>query len=188
MPWISPLGGTYEVRWGQLTATEDFDTGEPIGIVDAGTMTEPGQDDAQVVVGDFDGLEGGICCTGPGAGTTNINPATGKTYATGDDCSYWPFGQGTIFITDNLFAAGAGSLVDPAQTDVGELYQMVYSTTVGNRGGAGWGLERTAAVVGVDLVSYIVEVLDADKRPIRISGATGEFILFEVEKPTLAAA
>ncbi len=186
MPWVSPRGGTYEVRWGSMTASEVFDTGNPIGIVDAGTMTEPGRDNAQVVVGDFDGLEGGIAATGPGS--SNINPATGSTYAALDDCAYWPFGQGTLFITDNLFAAAAGSLVDPAQTDVGELYQMVYSTTVGNRGDAGWGLERTAAVVGVDLVCHIVEVLDSNKRPIRISGDTGEFVVFEIEKPTLAAA
>jgi hypothetical protein len=172
-----------------LTATEDFDTGEPVFVVDAGTLTEPGQDNAEVEVGDSDTAgEGGICATGPGAGTTNINPQTGSTYATGDACSYWPFGEGVIFITDNLFAAAAGSLVDPAQTDVGEAYQMVYSTTVGNRGGAGWGLERTTADEGTDLRCFVVEVLDAEKRPIRISGATGEFVLFEVERPTLAAA
>lgn len=183
MPWISPLGGTYEVRWNQMTSGELFEVGEPVGVVDAGTLTEPGDDAAEVVVGDFDGGSGGIAAFGPGAG--NINPATGAAFAALDDIAYWPFGQGTQFITDNFFAAAAGSAVAPAQTDVGEHYQMVYSTTAGI---IGWGLEQTAALSGVDLVSRVIEVLDDLKRPIRLSGAAGVHVIFEIDSPTLAAA
>jgi hypothetical protein len=183
MPWISPLGGTYEVRWGQMTAGEVFEVGEPVGIVDAGTLTEPPDDATQVIVTDFDGVEGGIAAYGPGAG--NIDPATGAAMAALADVPYWPWGQGTLFITDNFFAAGAGSAVAPAQTDVGENYQMVYSTTAGI---IGWGLERTAGLSGVDVVCSVKEVLDANYAPLRISGGTGVYVVFDILEPTLAAA
>ena len=41
MPWQSPLGGHYEIEYGQMTASEVFEIGEPVGLVDAGTLTEP---------------------------------------------------------------------------------------------------------------------------------------------------
>jgi len=182
MPWISPRGGTNEVRWGSMTASEVFEIGEPIGVVDAGTLTEPPDDATQVIVGDFDeGLEGGIAAAGPGAG--NIDPATGSAYAAGARIPYWPWGQGTLFITKNFYAAGGATNVAPAQTDVGEPYQLVYGA-----GNSAWGLERTAALSGVDIVCVVVEVLDADKNPIRISSNAGVYVVFDIRPPTLAAA
>lgn len=186
MPHISPLGGTYEVRWGTMTASEVFDTGEPVMVVDAGTITEPTDNAAQWTVAQFTAtgttaFNGGIAATGPGA--SNIDPATGAEYATGADVAYWPLNQGTLFITSNFFAAGAGSAVAPAQTDVGEIYQITYGTT----DPIGWGVEQTAGVVGTDVVAKVAEVLDSLYRPIRLSGQTGVHVVFEIEATTAAA-
>jgi hypothetical protein len=137
MPWISPLGGTYDT---------DADAGLLIGIAAAG----------------------------PGAG--NIDPATGAAYATGANIPYWPINQGTLFITSNFFAAGAAADATPALTDIGEPYQITYNTTAT----IGWGVEQTAGVEGVDVVATVVDVLDADKRPIRISSATGVYVVFTI--------
>lgn len=172
MPWISPLGGTYEVRWGSMTASEVFEVGEPVAVVDAGTLTEPS---GQFIITDADaGLLIGIAAAGPGAG--NIDPATGAAYATGASIPFWPINQGTLFITSNVFAAGAGSASAPLQTDVGEPYQITYGTT----NPIGWGVEKTAGVEGVDVVATIVEVLDANKAPIRITGGTGVYVVFTI--------
>ena len=184
MPWISVLGGTTEVQWGTMAASQTFEAGEPIGVDTNGTIIEPGQDAAEVVVSDFTNGLGGIAAAGPGAG--NIDPATGAAYATSARIPFWPFGQGTKFITSNFYAATTPSTrVVPLQTDVGVHYQMVYSTTAAI---LGWGLEQTAALSGVDLVCLVLEVLDANYAPIRISGGTGVYLVFEVDKPTLAAA
>lgn len=187
MPWISPLGGTYEVRWGTMTASEVFEAGEPVMIVDAGTLTEPPDDATQWLVADLTGtgtniMGAGIAAYGPGAG--NIDPATGAAFATGADIPFWPINQGTLFITDNFFAAGAAAAATPAQTDVGESYQITYSTTAGI---IGWGVEQTQGVVGTDVCANVWEVLDTDKAPIRISGGTGVYVVFEINATTTAA-
>ena len=183
MPWISPLGGTYEVRWGSMTSGEVFEVGEPVAVVDAGTLTEPTDNAGQFTVAQFDtagSCLGGIAAYGPGAG--NIDPATGAAMAALADVPYWPFGQGTQFITKNFMLADAATgLAVPVQTDVGEAYQMSYGTAAP----IGWGLEKTVAVVGVDVMCVVLEVLDADKNPIRISGGTGVYVVFEVRQPGL---
>jgi hypothetical protein len=178
MPWISPRGGTYEVRWGSMTASEVFEIGEPVGVVDAGTLTEPPDDATEWLLADQDAVGNivGIAAFGPGGG--NINPATGAAFASLDDVAFWPADQGTLFITDNMFAAAAGSAVAPAQTDVGEIYQITYSTTAGI---IGWGIERTAGVYGTDVCAVVHEVLDAQKAPLRISGGTGVYAIFEIK-------
>jgi len=184
MPWISPLGGTYEVRWGSMTSGELFEVGEPVAIVDAGTLTEPPDDGTEVIVTDIDsaGL-GGIAAYGPGAG--NIDPATGAAMAALARIPYWPWGQGTLFITANFWPTGGDNAAPVAklQTDVGEAYQLTYDNTTANA----WGLEQTAGVRGTDLVCLVQEVLDANFAPIRISGGTGAYLVFEIEAPSTAA-
>jgi hypothetical protein len=182
MPWFGRGGTSPSTRWGQMTASEVFEIGEPVAIVDAGTLTEPPDDATQFIITDIDGgLEAGIACFGPGAG--NINPVTGVAFATGDDIAYWPINDGTVFITQNFFAAGAGSDVAPVQTDVGEPYQVAYNTTAT----IGWGVEQTAGVYGVDVVATILEVLDTNKDPIRITGNAGVYVLFTLNA-TIGAA
>ena len=183
MPFKSPLGGTIEVRYGEFTASEVFEIGEPVQSIDAGTWTEPPDDDTEWLIADSDGnVACGIAAWGPGAG--NINPATGVAYATGDWFPYWPIGEpGQLWITSNFFAAGAQTAVAPALTDIGDEYHIVYSQVSGI---VGWGIERTVALSGVDVIAEIVDVLDARKQPIRVSGNAGVYVTFEIKKPTLA--
>ena len=192
MPFSSPLGGTYEVRWGPMTASQVFDVGEPVTVVDAGTITEAPQDVTQWIVTDADvGLLGGIAAGGPAGGAqTNDRAAatdtsTGLAYATNAAIPYWPVNQGTLFITSNVWAAGGGSAVVPLQTDVGENYQISHGTF--GTPDAGWGVEQTAGVTGVDFVATVTEVLDARKQPIRVSGQAGVYVVFTISA-TLAAA
>ena len=185
MPWIDTHGGVATVRWGQMTASEFFDIGEPVAVVAAGTLTEPPDDATEFILADAaDGFELGIAAWGPAGGAqtndaaAHINPATGMAYTTGDDLPYWPADEGTLFITQNLFAAGAGSAVTPAQTDIGNAYQMSYATF--GTPDTGWGLEQTAAGSGTDVMCVVTEVLDAQKAPIRITGNTGVYVVFKM--------
>jgi len=182
MPWKSPLGGTTEVRYGEFTANEVFEIGEPVSLIDAGTWTEPTDDAAQWTLAQMGGnVAAGIAAWGPGAG--NINPATGVAYATGDWFPYWPVGEpGQLWITKNCMAAGGGSLVAPVLADIGDEYQIVYGTTAP----IGWGIEQTVALTGVDVIAEIVDVLDSKKSPIRVTGNAGIYWVFEIKKPTLA--
>jgi len=185
MPFKSPLGGTYEVRVAGMTASEVFDVGEPVAIVDGGTLTEPPDDATQWILtdGEDGGTSVGIACYGPGTGGVNTNPKTNAAYTTNDEIAYWPASQGTLFITQNVFAAGAGSASAPLVTDIGERYQISYGTT----DPIGWGVEKTAGVIGVDVQAVVVDVLDSQKAPIRVSGNAGVFVVFEINA-TLAAA
>ena len=175
MPFKSPHGGTTTVKTGSMTANEVFEVGEPVMVVDAGTITEPTDDAAQWTVAQMDiGMQCGIACFGPGA--SNINPRTGVAFATADEVAFWPANEGTLFITSNVFAAGAGSASAPALTDMGESYQITYGTT----DPIGWGVEKTAGVSGVDVQALIVDVLDAQLNPISRSGNTGVYVVFEI--------
>jgi hypothetical protein len=187
MPFKSPLGGTYEVRHAGMTASGTFDVGEPLVIVTAGTLTEPSA--TGWVLTDFSttsaaSVEGGIACFGPGAG--NINPETGVAYTTNDTIAYWPINQGILFITRiaaNFRATGAsaaGATAAPLVTDIGESYEM-------SSNGTNWAIERTGAAPGTDVQADIVDVLDVNKAPIRLSGGTGVYAVFEINA-TLAAA
>lgn len=182
MPFVSPLGGTYEVRWGPMNASETFETGEPVFIADAGDVEEPPDDGTEWLVADNDsGQQGGIACFGPGA--SNLNVETGIAFATNDNIAYWPFNQGTLFITRNVYDNETTAHV-PVQTDVGEAWQIVSATVSAVEN---WGVDNTAGVIGVDVQAIIVDVLDAEKTPIRISGNAGVFVVFEINS-TLAAA
>lgn len=185
MPHKSVLGGTLEVRHAPLDATQTFDTGELVKIVDSGEIAEFPADTTEALIADMDSaLHGGIACYGPAGGAqtndrTVTNPKTGIAYATGDEIAYWPLNQDILWITDNFFATGAGSAVAPAQTDVGESYQLTHATF--GTPDAGWGVEQTAGVAGTDVQAKIVEVLDARFDPIRISSQTGVYVVFTIE-------
>ena len=178
MPFISALGGTTTVRWGSMTASEVFEIGEPVMVVTAGTVTEPVGATTSWPVTEFSSggasVEGGIACFGPGAG--NINPATGVAFAALDDVAYWPINEGNLFITRNLFDSGdTTTLAVPLQTDVGEGYQINQAAA-----NTAWGIEKAAGVSGVDVVANVVDVLDAQKAPIRITGNAGVFVVFSI--------
>ena len=181
MPFKSPRGGHNEVRWAAMTAGGTFEVGEPVAIVDAGTLTEPPQDDTQFILTDIDTV-GNICGIAAfGPGSSNIDPMTGSAFATGAMIAYYPADQGTLFITDNFFAAAAGSAVAPALTDIGEIYQITYAQF--GTPDAGWGVEQTAGVPGTDVVAVIYDVLDSNKVSINESSSngTGVYVVFEMK-------
>ena len=183
-PFTGPLGGTHTVRWGSMTAGEVFEMGEPVMVVNAGTVSEPVGATTTWTIGEFtsagESCEGGIACFGPGA--TNINPATGIAFATGDDVAFWPINEGNLFITDNFFATGdTTTAVVPAQTDVGEGYRMNQAAAA-----TAWGIEQTAAVAGANVVANVTEVLDSMFRPIRLSGQAGVYLVFFITATTTA--
>lgn len=181
MPFKSAHGGTVTVRWGQMTASEVFEIGEPVNVVAAGTLTEPPDDNTQWILTDGGGnVEAGIAAWGPGAG--NINPETGVAYATADNIPYWPINEGTLFITQNFTVAGGATAVAPALTDIGNPFQISYGAAASK-----WGIERTAGLEGIDYIATVIDVLDAEKTPIRNSGNTGVYAVFTITG-TLAAA
>jgi len=183
VPFKSPLGGTYEVRVAGVTASQTFEMGEPVGIVAAGTVTEATA--ANWVVSDMAiGIQGGIACYGPGA--SNINPKTGVAFATNDEVAFWPINQGILFRTSGpanfkaTGASGAGAETAPLVTDIGTSYEI-------SSNGTNWCIEKTAGTTGVDVEAKIVDVLDINLAPIRISGNAGVYAVFELTA-TLAAA
>jgi hypothetical protein len=160
-----------------MAASEVFEGGEPIMVVGAaGTAVEPVGATTSWPLTEFtSGVEAGIACFGPGDGT-KLNPATGVAFATGDDIAYWPINEGNLFITDNFFETGdTTTLATPAQTDVGYHYKMNQAVL-----NTAWGIEQTVGAPGVDVLANVVEVLDADKVPIRLSGQTGVSLVFHI--------
>lgn len=185
MPFKSAHGGTETVRWGQMTNGEDFEIGEPIAIVDAGTFTEPPQDTTEFLIADAIGPDSaGIAAWGPAGGNqtndaaTHKNPETGVAYTALDNIPYWPFNEGILFITKNFWTAAAAALDVPDLTDIGNDYQLTYGTF--GTPDAGWGVAVDAGVASTDFVATIVDVLDAQLKPIRNSGNAGIFVVFLV--------
>jgi len=185
MPFKSAHGGTETVRYGQMTASEVFDIGEPIKAATAGTFEEPPQDTTEFLIADSTSPDAaGIACFGPAGGAQSddhaarIDPRTGVAFATLGHIAYWPFNEGTVFITRNFWTAAAGALDVPDLTDIGNDYQMTYGT-FGTPDG-GWGVAVDAGVASTDFVCTIVDVLDNELQPIRNSGNAGIFVTFTV--------
>jgi hypothetical protein len=197
MPFKSPLGGTHEVRHVGMTASQTFLRGHPVGVVDAGTLTGAPSDTTEWLLNDTsDGIGHvamlGIACWSVGVddgdGTVSStartgfplpqNPETKAAYTTNDTVAFWPADQGVLFITKNFHDTATTAAVVPAVTDIGEIYQMSTSETAA--AGLGWGLEQTAGVVGTDVLAHVVDVLDAKKSPIRLSGNAGVYLVFEI--------
>ena len=175
MPFRSAHGGAYAVRWAPMGDGETFEIGEPVGLDNDGTLIEMPIDESPVVPGDADtGLQMGIACFGPGAG--NINPQTGVAFAENDMVAYWPVNRGIIFMSNNFMNTGMTAAVVPLHTDVGESYQISYSTAAP----IGWGVEQTAGVAGTDLEAHIVDVLDVNLAPLNRSAGTGVWLLFDL--------
>ena len=188
-PFVSPLGGTFEVRYGSLEgATQAWLRGHPVGIDNNGVVVEAPNDQTEYVLGDMDTVGNicGIACwsvgTDDGDGTTtagNINSKTGIAYAAGDEVAFYPADQGNLFITGNFHDNATTAAVVPLQTDVGEIYQISSSITAA--AGYGWGLEQVAGVVGTDVVGVVNDVLDAQYSPIRLTGQAGVYLVFEMK-------
>ena len=201
MPFKSPLGGTYEVRWAGMTASSKWLRGQPVGLDGAGRLTSPADAVTQVLInnfGDGDATDTsatglGISCQSVGVddgdGTRSltartgfplpINPETGAAYGTNAAVAWWPAGQGTLFITKNFHDAATTAAVVPVISDIGQQYTLSASVTVA--AGLGFGVEQTNATIGTDIIAKVVDVLDSQKSPIRKSGNAGVYVVFEIE-------
>lgn len=158
-----------------MTSGEVFEGGEPVMVVEAGTLTEPVGATTAWPISELDaGVEAGIACFGPGSG--NINPMTGVAFAALGDIAYWPINEGTVFITRNVFTGGdTTTLLAPARTHVGDYTKMNQASL-----NTAWGVEMADGTVGTEVLANIVEVLDTNKDPIRLTNLTGVYALFTI--------
>jgi len=197
-PYMSTHGGVNRTSWAPMTAGQGFLPGEPIVIVDAGTVSTGPKDGTELVLADADGGQIGLAINGPGAAATAEltaaygwgrlynHPDSGDTYAntsflgTLGSPRIWfiPFGDpNQLFICSNVVAAaggGAGAALTGA--DRGEAFQMTYVS--GTTPDLGWGLERTGATKGTDVYCSVVDILDAFGNPVSIGG-TGVYAVFQ---------
>jgi hypothetical protein len=178
MPWQSISGGPATAS-ARLTASASFREGELVAVADAGTLSEVVQDDSQIIIADLDsGLLGGVAAMD---GDTTRTDGFARNAATasvpGDIITYWPWNQGTLFITKNFVGAGTpDTAAIPAITDVGESYQVAGINLNGT-----WAIEQTAGVEGVDLQAIIHQVLNVRKEPIQVGDTTtGVYLVFEL--------
>jgi hypothetical protein len=172
MPLRSFMGQTVDVRHGRMTAGESFGRGEPVRVVDAGTVTEFPTDATSAVITDMDsGALGGIAMNGPGDGLKDI--ATGLSYAALADIFYIPFGSNVRFITTQYNSA-VGTAAIPPGTIIGESFMIKYSA-----GLVAWVLDgATNGVYGTDVLFRVEQVLDALGRPIAPTDTTtGVFVV-----------
>ena len=174
MPLVYGSGGP-NVRSGRLTASSSFYEGEPVNVVDAGTLSEAPQDTTIWAVADSDSANlGGIAAMD--GDTTRTD---GFARATGERISYYPWNEGTLFICKLFFATGdTTTVVVPVLTDIGESYEFAQGATAGI---AGWGVEQTAGASGTAVQALIHDVLDANKKPIAAADTTGgTYLVFEI--------
>jgi hypothetical protein len=192
MPFISPLGGTYETRWAPVTAAQTFDIGEPVGLVAAGTLSGAPEDTSEIVLADFAATGTsqpiwGIAASGPGTASSTADPSarvntnwrTGAAYATAAAIPFWPADQGNLFIARLASDTGA-AYVAPAVTDIGETYRIVYGTA--GTPDVGWCVEQTAATVGTDCLALVTDVLDTNRISlIHNPNGTGVWVVVELK-------
>ena len=189
-PYSSVRGGTMSARQAPMTALGTaFLPGEVVIVAPgAGTVSIAPQDGTQLVIAD--GVAG-VAINGPGLATATAekpaasgygrqyqHPDTGNTYATGDAIWFLPFGEGNLFSTRVVLAAG-GAAAGAAFTgaDRGAAFELTYCS--GTTPDLGWGLERTAGVYGTDYVAEVMDVLDANGRAVTATG-TGVTAVFRV--------
>jgi hypothetical protein len=174
MPFITGSGGP-NVRYARLTASQTFREGEMVTVVDAGTLTECPMDDSEILLSDLDsGLLGGVSAMD---GDTTRTDGFARV-ATRDLIAYYPWNEGTLFITKNFWATGDPDTdVVPAGTDVGESYMVT-----GQNANDLWGIEQTAGVSGRDVQALIHQVLNVRKEPIAAADTTtGVWLVFELK-------
>lgn len=173
-PYSSVRGGTFSVRSGPMNASEAFLPGHVVFVNSDGEVATAPSDGTQFVLADAQSQDAvGIAINGPGAAATaelvaadgwgvlHNHPDTGLAYATGDRIWYVPFGEGNLFVTRNVHAAGgSGAGAAPNGADRGDPFQLTYES--GSTPDLGWGIERTAGVEGTDFVAHIQDVVDAN--------------------------
>jgi hypothetical protein len=170
-----------ETRVAPLAATQTFTHCDPVYLV-ANALTESPADGTEVLVAEAIGMAA-TNATDTTAGSRATAVADGFGAVTSSSRCYYPVhAAGIEYRTRNFWATGAaGTLAVPVAGDIGGEYQISNdSATTGL-----WGVEETAGVAGTDLVAHIIQVLDANMRPIGESGEAGVWVVFHVSGSTL---
>ena len=180
MPFITGSGGP-RVRFAPLNASESFREGALVFVNSDGELAEFPADDTQALISDISGtgILGGIAAMD--GDTTRTD---GFARSTGDLISYYPWNDGTLFITKNFFTAGdPDTLLIPSGTVVGEDWQITNQNASDI-----WGVENTAGVQGTDVRAIVHSVLNSRRQPIAASDTTtGVWVVFEIQAGTEAA-
>jgi len=170
-----------EMRTAPLAATQTFTAYDPVYLV-ANALTEAPADGTEVLVAECIGM-----AAEPAAGTTAGSRATavadGFGAVTNSQRGYYHVhAAGIQYRTRNFWATGAvGTAATPDAGNIGVDYQL-------NNDSAGtgqWGIEETAVTPGTEVLCNVIDVLDANMRPIGESGGTGVWVVFTIAGSTL---
>lgn len=168
----SDQAGCTGTEFARLTASSTFRQGEPVVVVDAGTLSTAPKDSTPLVVGDADGGRsiGIAAASGNTAGTGN------NAVAAGTLIPYWPFGTGILFTTKNV-SDGSGAVVIPSGALVGE--NLTLEADLGTN--TIWGISTGAGTFGTHAVATVKAVRNANGDPIATSDTTtGVWVDFTV--------
>lgn len=173
MPFITGSGGP-RVRYGRLNASESFREGEMVFINNDGEIAEGPADDSVLTLADLDsGYLGGVAAMDGDTARTD-----GFARSTGDLISYYPWNDGTLFITKNYVSAADTTAVPPGSI-VGESFQIHGSNATTLT--ANWEILSTAGVHGTDVQAIIHQVLNSRMEPITAADTTtGVWVVFEI--------
>jgi hypothetical protein len=173
MPFIVGSGGP-RVRYGRLNASETFREGEVVYINNDGEVAEGPADDSVLLIADLDsGVLGGVAAMD--GDTTRTD---GFARSTGALVSYYPWNDGTLFITKKYVSA-ADTVAIPPGTIVGESFQVHGSNATVLT--ANWEILSTAGVPGTDICAEIHQVLNSRMEPILATDTTtGVWVVFEL--------
>jgi hypothetical protein len=163
-PARDPYGGNCKVSRLPVNTTATFLRGEPVAIEAAGTLIESASQPDPTA-------EPSAC-----AGIALASAADVAFHRSGSSATPYPttmlapvaeFSYSTEFITRNLFN-GSDVLIAPALANIGDKGGL-------RRAPAGdvWGFD-----IGAAAFFEIKDVLDALKRPVRLSGGTGVYVVF----------
>jgi hypothetical protein len=154
-PFRSPHGGHEVTLSFPITASEDFDAGDPVYLASS-LLTEPPQDGTEVLVAEFAGFAAQSVFPGIAA-TTTLAGNSGADVANEFRSMILPV-QGQTFITANFWTATSVLGHNrPIGTDIGALRQLAYNSGAGGAA-TEWGVEDGAATIANEPAALIVAI------------------------------
>ena len=166
LPFTSADGGHRRMLSARMDATADYDHGDVVAVAAAGDLVEASTEH------DPGATLGGVAMM---ASQSVANARVGdKLLATaasrGETVSYIPFDFNEEFITENITADDDAVLDEvPLESQIGDLCNL--------RTGSGlWGISVHAS--GSALNFAVTQVLDANFKPVGVTGAAGVYAVF----------
>lgn len=176
MPFTSAVGSHVRVHYAHIDATADYDEGDVV-LINSGDLEEAG-DEANVTIPGTTG-GGGAGDTGAVGVAAQASLDAAAAFSTGTLAAanaanvlvgYYRFDVDTEFITDNFEADDATAFGDtPDEDDVGTLCSLRTDGTI-------WGVCNNASSSNRQFI--ITRVLDAERKDVQQSGATGVWVVF----------